>query len=365
MEATFIHRQKTLSEKMLDKNLDVVLVYSNAQDSSDMRYLTGYFPLCGDALYLQTPWWRKLLIKFSWDLGRALLSFDQSEVVISSSFVNDLESIMGKEKRIQKIGVVGWEIITYRLGAFLTEFSGKELINLDPELHALRLIKTQYEIKMIEKAIEITEEALKESFQIAGIGTTEKELAAYQEYLIKKQGADLAFETVVASGENSLKIVSLPTERKLQAGDTVILDTGAKWNGYCSDLTRTLVVGEPTSKQKEVHQILTHILDLLLHNIKPGIKAKEVHQMAQDLFQKAGLGKLESRIGHGIGLDTSLEPLDLQTDEFPLMPGMTFCIEPGYYGQDSGGIRVEDDVLVTAEGCQRISTLPVELLIIK
>lgn len=365
MDTPFLQRQKALSEKMLDKKLDAVLVYSNAQDSSDMKYLTGYFPLCGDAIYLQTAQRRRMLIKFSWDLGRALSFFEDSEVVVSSSFKRDLEIILHEGRKIQAIGIVGWESIPYELGSFLVQFFEKGLVNLSPEIHALRLVKTQFEIDMIKKAIDITERALKESFQLARAGMQEKELAAYQEYLIKMQGADLAFEAVVSSGENSLKIVSLPTDRKFQPGDTVIFDTGARWNGYCSDLTRTMVVGEPSSRQKEIHRILNHVLDLTVQRIKPGMQAKEVHQIAQDLFYNYGLGKIKSRIGHGIGLDTSLEPLDLETDEFPLKPGMTFCIEPGYYTLDSGGIRLEEDVLVTEEGCQLISTLPRELVIIK
>jgi Xaa-Pro aminopeptidase len=365
MQNIFLEHQNYLQKLMTEKQISFVLVYSNADNNASLRYLTNFYPLFDDALYIQSSAGeQKMLIKFPWELGRASVVIGKSNVIVSRFFEEGLENILGSYKKEKRIGIIGFNLLTYSLGKYLIEKWKDSLIDLDKDFNMFRLVKSEYELKLIEKAVQITEIALQKSFKIAKQHMTEKEFAAYLEFEIKSQGDALAFETIAASGENSLEIVSLPTNRRFQFGDTVIVDTGARYEGYCSDITRTMVVGNPSKQLMEVHRILNSILDKIIEKIKPGMVAKDIHQIAQELYTQEGLGEVKSRIGHGIGLDTSLEPLDLQYDDIILKPGMTFCIEPGYYNDPPGGIRIEDDVVVTGTGCELISHISRELVII-
>ena len=189
---------------------------------------------------------------------------------------------------------------------------------------------------------------------------TEKEAAAR---LVARQltgGADaLAFAPIVVGGPNGALPHAVPGARPFEAGDWVVVDWGALVDGYASDMTRMVVFGEPGGPLVKVHEIVLRANEAGRATVEPGILAEEVDAAAREVITIAGYGPaFVHRTGHGLGLEVHEPPFIVAGDETCLEPGMTFTVEPGIYLEGLGGIRIEDDVLVTAEGAETLTTLP-------
>ncbi len=219
-------------------------------------------------------------------------------------------------------------------------------------LDLLRINKGDEEINEIKAALEIAETAFMEFRNRIKPGMTEKESAWLLEKLIREKGADsLSFPVIAAAGKNSALPHAIPGNKKLKKGEPLLFDFGAKLNGYCSDTTRTLVMGRPDEKFKTIYEILFNAQQLAVDNIKPGIIAHNIDKTARDYIDATEFkGKFTHSLGHGVGLAIHEAPRLSKKDNTVLEPGMVITVEPGIYLPEWGGIRLENMVIVTDNG---------------
>jgi Xaa-Pro aminopeptidase len=225
----------------------------------------------------------------------------------------------------------------------------------------IRAVKSQYEIAQIKEASEIADRAVQDVRDKDAIGMTEKELRDFIEDRMKEYGGENpSFETVVASGPNGAKPHHKCSDRKIQSGEPVVLDFGCWVNGYPSDQTRTMVFGEEPSKEfKEAFEIVKNAQEKGVQAIEPGVQDSHIDDVVRDVIEGAGYGdEFIHRTGHGVGVEIhecpKIPPKNHET-AMKLKPGMVFSVEPGIYKEGEFGIRIEDLVLVTEDGCERLN----------
>ncbi len=236
--------------------------------------------------------------------------------------------------------------------------------DLSPFFQAMRVIKTGEEIAAIKKAVSLTKEAFAKVKQKVKPDVLEYELAACFEYYIKIKGASgLAFETIVASGENATILHYTKNSKKLRAGELVLFDLGARLNNYCGDISRTLAVsGQMTKVQALFYEMVERVQAEMIKAYRPGASLKALQAQTTALFEshcrRLGLlpksGDIRDYYYHGIGHSLGMDTHDIRPKgDLILRPGMVLSVEPGIYVKDHGlGIRIEDDVVITEEGCQ-------------
>jgi len=242
------------------------------------------------------------------------------------------------------------EIITTRTGA-------SELVDVGEEIRRLRLIKREDEIAKLVRAAAITDAAWEEVLTRMRAGQTEVEVALLFASVIGKLGGSLSFETLVQSGPNSSLPHARPSNRALAAGDLVLLDFGAAFGGYKADTTRMAVVGEPSSRHQEIHDLVLRAHDAAIEAVRPGVTTGDVDSAARRVIDAGGYGdRFFHRVGHGLGLEGHEDPSLDPGSQTILEAGMVFTVEPGIYIPGFGGVRIEDDVVVEAGGCRVLTT---------
>jgi Xaa-Pro aminopeptidase len=220
----------------------------------------------------------------------------------------------------------------------------------------MRLTKSEDEIEKLARAGAITDAATEHVLGRLQEGMTETEVAFVISSLIGELGGSLSFPSLVQSGPNSALPHLEPSNRKLTAGDLVLLDFGAAYAGYKADTTRMAVVGPPTDQQREMHQVVLDAHDAAIAAVRPGVTTGDVDAAARRVIDAAGYGeRFFHRVGHGIGLEGHEDPSLDPGSRMALEPGMTFTIEPGVYIPEFGGVRIEDDIVVTEIGCRLLT----------
>jgi Xaa-Pro aminopeptidase len=217
-------------------------------------------------------------------------------------------------------------------------------------IESARTIKDKSEIAAIGAAARIAAQALRQTFAHIKPGITENELAGRLDFQIRRLGATNSFETIVAFGPDASRPHHQPTSRKLKKNDTVLIDVGVRFKGYCCDITRCFVVGRPNSFYKKVYDAVQQAQTAALKLIKAGVAAKKVDAAAREVIGKYDLPLYGHGTGHGLGLEVHEEPVISADSKGKLQPGMVFTIEPAVYIPGKLGIRIEDDVLVTKTG---------------
>jgi Xaa-Pro dipeptidase len=229
----------------------------------------------------------------------------------------------------------------------------------------MRMIKDDQEIQAMRKAVQIAQDALLATLPAIRPGKTEQEIAAELSMQLLKHGSssEMPFVPIIASGPNSANPHAAPTNRAIQEGDLLIIDWGARYDGYVSDLTRTFAIGQVDPELTHIASIVSEANAAARMAARPGIAAGQVDYAARQVIQAAGYGEyFIHRTGHGLGLEGHEPPYMFAENELELEPGQTFTIEPGIYLPGRGGVRIEDDVVVTQEGSESLSDLPRELI---
>jgi Xaa-Pro aminopeptidase len=221
----------------------------------------------------------------------------------------------------------------------------------------VRQIKDEDEIGAIKKAAAIAQEALERILPKIKPGISETEVAAMLEFEMKNRSAVPAFETIVAFGDNSAKPHHRPTARKLKKVDTILLDFGAKLNGYCSDLTRCFAVGRVHDFYRKVYQVVLDAQTNAMNMLKAGIKAKDADAAAKEIIKKSKLPAYGHGLGHGLGLEVHERPVVSFLSKDILQSGNVITVEPAVYLAGKFGVRIEDDVLITEKDCEILSSL--------
>jgi Xaa-Pro dipeptidase len=234
-------------------------------------------------------------------------------------------------------------------------------------LSSLRLKKDKEEIEAMRKAVQVAQAALEALIPQMKIGMTEKELAAELVVQLLRNGSEphLPFTPIVSGGPNSANPHASPTERKLQAGDLLVIDYGATVDGYISDITRTFAVGEVEAEYAKIHKIVQEANAAGRAAGKPGVPCANVDIAAREVIDQAGYGEyFTHRTGHGIGMEGHEHPY-MRGDNMQLLePGMAYTVEPGIYLPGRNGVRVEDNVVVTDTDSESLSDLPREMRVV-
>lgn len=245
-------------------------------------------------------------------------------------------------------------------------FPGSLLVAVEPWLPVLRMAKDEVEVANMRRAVEIAERAMQRLLDDGAIrpGRTELEVAAdLQIAMLREGGQGEAFPPLVVAGPNSASPHAGPSQRPLAEGDLVIVDWGTAYEGYRSDITRTFVLGAPSPEMVQIHDAVLAANQSGRLAVRPGMPAQEVDRAARRAITLAGYGEyFIHRTGHGLGLETHEPPYMVEGNLELLRPGVTFTVEPGIYLPGVGGVRIEDDVVVTEEGSETLTTLPRELL---
>jgi Xaa-Pro dipeptidase len=231
----------------------------------------------------------------------------------------------------------------------------------------LRMFKDQSEVAIMQTAVNIAQQALEATLPMIKVGMTEKEVASEIIIQLLRHGSEgeLPFQPIVSTGPNGANPHATPTERKLAAGDLLVIDYGAAHQGYISDITRTFGIVEVSPEQEKVHQIVQQANAAGREIAKPGLPCSYVDQATRQVIEQAGYGEFFThRTGHGIGMEPHEGPYIREGNSLQLDTGMAFTIEPGIYIPDQFGVRIEDNVVITKDGLHSLTTLPRELKII-
>jgi len=221
----------------------------------------------------------------------------------------------------------------------------------------LRTVKSPAEIEKIRQSVHLNELVFKEAYRNLTPGQTEKEVAIAIESTMMRKGAEgVAFPTIVAAGSNAAVPHAVPTDRVIKEGETIIIDMGLKLDGYCSDMTRTVVLGKPSKRIKEIIRLTRKAQQAALETIKAGILAREADRAARKTITDAGFGRnFGHGLGHGVGLAVHEMPSLNRTRRGKLQPGMVVTVEPGIYIPGWGGVRLENMVVIEREGCNSLN----------
>lgn len=282
-----------------------------------------------------------------------------------SAFLSKIENYFSFKNK--KIGVNPTSFRFLETDLFHKAFPECAIASAQEIFSELRQIKDDSETLNIKKAIGIAQDSLENTLPFINIGKTEREIANELVVQLLRAGSDaeLPFQPIVAIGENSANPHAIPSDRKVQAGDLVLIDWGARWNGYCSDLTRTFAMTTITPEFEKIGQIVNSAnRSARKVNLTPMI-SHQIDQAARDVIDAVGYGNyFTHRTGHGIGLEAHEEPYIQSGNKIDLKNGMVFTIEPGIYIPQKGGIRIEDNVIV-GDGClETLSTYPREIKIL-
>lgn len=266
----------------------------------------------------------------------------------------------------KRIGLEKNYVTVNRYEAMRSALGGTEMVDIEEPLREMRMIKTPEEVRRLKRAIEVIEEVLHRGLEKVQVGVTEIEIVAELEYQMKRLGAEgPSFSTMVLAGEKSALPHGKPGGRKIQAGELLLFDLGVYMNGYASDITRTFAVGEVSEQLKEIYTTVLAGNLAGLEAIRPGVTFASVDLAARDVIASKGYGEyFMHRLGHGLGLDVHEYPSIHSQNQELLQTGMVFTVEPGVYVPGLGGVRIEDDVLVTENGVEILTTFPKELTVI-
>lgn len=263
-------------------------------------------------------------------------------------------SVVGIEHTVMRV---------FELRALEQALSGAQFVDATPLLAELRMVKDAAELEAMRVAVQVIEETLRQIVTQVRAGMRERDIADLWERAIRAAGCQPAFETTVASGPNSANPHHTSGERALQDGDMVVFDGGAVYQGYASDITRTFAVGHPSDEMRRVYNLV------LAANAagreaaaQPGATGESIDTAARQVIERDGYGPFFiHRTGHGIGLDVHEPPFIVVGSRAPLPVGATFTVEPGIYLRGVGGVRIEDDIVITADGAESLTTFPREL----
>ncbi|USG63660.1 Xaa-Pro peptidase family protein [Brevibacillus ruminantium] len=245
-------------------------------------------------------------------------------------------------------------------------FEGVELMPTSGFMEKLRMYKDASEVEIIKQAVKIADDAFQHILGYIKPGVSEADVALELEFFMRKQGATgVGFDIIAASGPRGALPHGRASDKIIKAGEMITLDFGAQFQGYNSDITRTVSVGEPSAKMKEIYEIVLKAQIAGVEVLRPGISGKEADAVTRDIISAAGYGEAYGHsAGHGLGMDVHELPNLSTVSPFILEPGMVVTMEPGIYLSGIGGVRIEDDVLITADGHEVLTQSTKELLIL-
>lgn len=372
----FVRRIARTREELRTAGLDALVV----THLPNVRYLTGFSGSAGAALVTGSHC--MLVVDFRYAAAAADLIDRQQDRAVElhvadRSYDEELVALL-QRAQVQRVGVEAASMAVARfnrLSAALasvpqmldTDAVSPALVPTDRVIERARLVKDEGEISLFREAARLLSAVARQVPALAAIGRSEQEIAGDIDALIRRGGFERpAFETIVASGPNSARPHARPGRRRVQAGEAVVLDFGGVYDGYCVDLTRTLLVGDVDPALRRMFNGVVQARAAAIASVGPGVMAGDIDAAARGALARHGLAEAFGHgTGHGLGLEVHEEPRIGRPIEgypdTPIAPGMVFTIEPGVYVNGIGGVRIEDDVLVVEGGCEVLTEVPLEL----
>ncbi|PAV30468.1 peptidase M24 family protein [Virgibacillus profundi] len=361
-------RLQTLLKSLNENNIDVGMITSPA----NVFYFTGFN---------SDPHERFMALIFD-NLNKEFTLFVPAldkEIADTDSFVkniipiSDEENPFAKLKRalgpnVKRIGLEMNVVSMFRHNQLQSYFPDASYDDIQPGINRQRLKKSRNEIVYLQQAVDIIEKVLAEGIKKVHAGMTEAELAAELEYLMKKFGAvGPSFSTMVLAGEKAALPHGTPGERAFKKGDFLLIDFGViTKEGYCSDITRTFIIGEASDKQKEIYNIVLQSNQAGITAVKAGVPLKTFDIEARNIINQNGYGEyFNNRVGHGLGIEVHEEPSIHENNDQLAEKGLLFTIEPGIYIPNYGGVRIEDEVYINEDGeAEVLTSFPRELQVL-
>ena len=268
---------------------------------------------------------------------------------------------------IEKLAVEQEHMTVARLHKLEKIFPGLKLASAEDKMYQLRLVKDAEEISILREAAKLADFGVEVGVHHLKKGVTEQELVATIEFELKKKGiSQMSFSTMALTGLKTAAPHGKPGVDQVKEGDLVLFDLGVVLNGYCSDITRTVAFGNVGEQQQEIYETVWKAQLAAVDICKPGVEIGQIDRTARSIITESGFGEFFThRIGHGLGIEVHEYPSMNETNTMKLQNGMTFTIEPGIYKPGVGGVRIEDDILVTESGIELLTSYPKELQIIK
>jgi Xaa-Pro aminopeptidase len=281
---------------------------------------------------------------------------------------NVLDSIKesAAELHITKLAFEAHDLSYESYLSYTSKLQGIEWLPADKWVEQLRMVKDEDELRIIREATLLADNTFNHIIGFIKPGMRELDIALEMEFFMRRHGAtSTSFETIVASGARSALPHGVASERIVQLGEFVKLDFGAYYQGYCSDITRTVMLGKPTDRHREIYNIVLEAQLATLEGIRPGMTGREADAIARSIITKHGYGDLFGHgTGHGIGMEIHESPRLSLTSDMVLEPGMVVTVEPGIYIAGFGGVRIEDDVVVTPTGVDILTHAPKDFIVI-
>ena len=352
-------RIASLKKKILAANLDGMII----THLDHVRYLSGYTGSNG--LLVVGRDGCDFFTDFRYaDQAKKQVKGARVHVATKGDLIANLKDFAPVHKQYYKFGVTEEYLEVAGLRKLEQGVPEAVFLGADKLVEELGWVKEPAELQAIKKAVAIGDTAFERVLQLIVPGVKERELAAELEYQMMMLGSEKpAFETIVASGYRSAMPHGVASDKKVKKGDFVTFDFGATVDGYVSDMTRTVVVGKATPRQKKIYGIVLRAQLAGIKKVKAGIKAKDVDLVCRRIITKAGYGKnFGHGTGHGIGYFIHLGPRVSFASEDKLMVNNVVTIEPGIYISGWGGVRIEDDVVVTRSGCKVLNRAEKKLL---
>jgi Xaa-Pro aminopeptidase len=339
-----------------------------------------------EGFLITSPSNRRYMTNFTGTAGVALITQDEALFITDFRYVDQAAEQTKGYKIIRHEGPIGETIaaelnrlnikrlafeqdhVTYAgFRVYQERFDDVELVPVSGVIERIRMIKDESELSLIRQAVEIVDRTFEHIVGFIKSGMREIDVANELEFHMRKQGASSSsFDIIVASGVRSSYPHGVASDKMIEKGDFVTLDFGALYQGYISDMTRTFAIGEPSEKLKEIYDVCLQAQLLGVQNIKAGLTGKEADALCRDFITSKGFGQYFGHsTGHAIGLDVHESPgLSTKVDTV-LKPGMVVTVEPGIYLPGVGGVRIEDDIVITETGNEILTKSTKELLIIE
>jgi len=346
-------RTEALKSLLSPKELDGYIV----SNEKNMGYFTGF---SGGSTLLVPLEGENVLFVFGVNYEAAKEEAKNATVELIKSG-EDLHGKLAELAGRLKLRRLGFDSLTASSYLKVKELLADAELEAEEDLvWSLRKVKDEAELALIEQAAEMTSRGMKTAFEVMGAGLRERDVATEIEYEMRKSGSDgVAFETILSSGPRSAFPHGGCGDREIRKGDFVVIDIGAKYQSYCADLTRTLIVGEPSAKQREIHETVRKAQTEAMNAMRAGVEAKEVDRVARECIAKAGCGEnFVHSLGHGVGLDVHEPPSLGMRSKDVLVSGNVVTVEPGIYIPKFGGVRIEDTVVVIDEMARKLTKAP-------
>jgi len=346
------NRITKLAEKIAERGLDAYMVAR----SQNIRYYSGSI---GGSFLIIAPDSDPLLLATVLDenVTRDQARGCQVETCSPAELLNRLTN----ELRKRQCRSAGFDEVSLIFLDHLRRRTPEITFRQDQDIvWSQRSVKDVGEIKLMSEAGRIADAAMEALWEKLGVGVTEHQLAAEASYEMMKKGAEAhAFEFTVGSGTRSAYPHASSTGRKIEKGDLIVVDIGATYKGYCSDITRTFIAGKPDVKRRELYETVLRSHDATYAVMKPGAACREVDITSRKIIEDAGYGGYYTHsLGHGVGLEIHEPPSVSQRSNETLVAGNVISDEPGIYIHGFGGVRIEDTVLITRNGARRLTDFP-------